>query len=203
MNTLVRPPRLLQQVYPGALWRMPGRQKIIYLTFDDGPVPGVTTGALAVLAQFGVKATFFCVGDNVQKHPEVFAQLVAGGHRIGNHTFNHLDGWKHPRMAYLRNVQQCAGCVDSNLFRPPYGRMRPSQHHAIRKQYKVVMWDVLSCDFDPGLTGDACLEMTLLYSRPGSIVVFHDSLKAAPRMLYALPRYIETMLNDGWEFGVL
>lgn len=203
MNTLVRPPRLLQQVYPGALWRMPATDKTIYLTFDDGPVPGVTTEALAVLKQFGVHATFFCVGDNVQKHPEVFAQLLAEGHRTGNHTFNHFDGWTHTRMSYLRNVQQCAGVVQSNLFRPPYGRMRRSQHHAIRRHYKVVMWDVLTCDFNTKLEGEACLNLALLYSRPGSIVVFHDSLKAAPRMLHALPRYIETMLQEGWKFGLL
>ncbi|MCA6362250.1 MAG: polysaccharide deacetylase family protein [Bacteroidetes bacterium] len=203
MNALVRPPRLLQQVYPGALWRMPATDKTIYLTFDDGPVPGVTTEALAVLKQFDVRATFFCVGDNVQKHPEIFTQMLADGHSTGNHTFNHYDGWKHSRMSYLRNVQQCAGVVQSNLFRPPHGRMRRSQHHAIRKHYKVVMWDVLTCDFDTRLGGDACLNLALLYSRPGSIVVFHDSLKAAPRMLYALPRYLETMLGEGWKFGLL
>jgi peptidoglycan-N-acetylglucosamine deacetylase len=203
MKALVRPPRLLRQVYPGAVWRMPTADKTIYLTFDDGPVPGVTTAALAVLEQFGIKATFFCVGDNVQKHPEIFEQIKAAGHATGNHTFNHADGWKYTRMKYLRNVQLCAAEFQSALFRPPYGHLRRSQFNAISKHYKVIMWDVLTCDFDVKLNGETCLKLALEHTRNGSIIVFHDSEKAAPRMLYALPKYIETMLRDGWKFEVI
>ncbi len=181
MRILSRPPALLRQVYPGALWRVNTTDKKVFLTFDDGPVPGVTPAALSVLKQFGVKATFFCVGDNVKKHPEVFQQVIAEGHQVGNHTFNHVDGWRLTKQQYLRQVNLCSDNVSSAFFRPPYGRMRRSQFTAIRKKYKVVMWDVLTCDFDRDLSADEVLEIALKNSREGSIVVFHDSEKAKER----------------------
>lgn len=203
MHTLVRPPLLLRKIYPGALWRMKSREKKIYLTFDDGPVPGVTPAALSVLKQFNIKATFFCVGENVQKHPEVFQQVISEGHSIGNHTFHHVDGWNTSTRTYLREVQQCAEMFTSKLFRPPYGRMRPPQRKAIQRKYKIVLWDVLTYDFDKELNGEQCLQLALKNSREGSVVVFHDSEKAKERMLYALPKFIEKMKARGFEFGVL
>lgn len=203
MRALVRPPYLFRRLYPGALWRMNKTEKKIYITFDDGPVPGVTPAALAVLKEFNVKATFFCVGNNVENHPEIFKQIIAEGHSVGNHTFNHSDGWNTNTMSYLNNVQQCAEVFSSKLFRPPYGRMRPKQAKAIKRQYKIVLWDVLTYDFDKELSGENCLQMALKNSREGSIVVFHDSEKAKERMLFALPKFIEEMKGRGFEFGIL
>ena len=194
---------LVRQVYPGALWKVGTKEKKLFLTFDDGPVPGVTPAALSILKEAKVPATFFCVGDNVRRHPEIFAQLKAEGHAVGNHTFHHADGWKNTKLAYLRDVQRCAVQFESPLFRPPYGRMRRSQFNAIRRKFKVVMWDVLTCDFDPQLAKEEVLALALRLSRPGSIVVFHDSEKAKEKMLWALPRYIEEMKRRGFEFGLL
>ena len=203
MNLLVRPPLLLRKIYPGALWRMNSAEKKIYLTFDDGPVPGVTPSALSILKAFNIKATFFCVGENVKKNPEIFQQLISEGHSTGNHTFHHVDGWNTSSRTYLREVQLCAELFPSKLFRPPYGRMRPPQRKAIAGKYKIVLWDVLTYDFEKELSGEKCLELALKNSRNGSIVVFHDSEKAKERILYALPKYIEEMKRRGFEFGVL
>jgi peptidoglycan/xylan/chitin deacetylase (PgdA/CDA1 family) len=203
MQALVRPPLLLRKIYPGALWRVKSAEKKIYLTFDDGPVPGVTPAALSILKEFNIRATFFCVGENVQKYPEIFQQLIDQGHSTGNHTFHHVDGWNTTTRAYLREVQQCAEMVSSKLFRPPYGRMRPPQRKAIQRKYKIVLWDVLTYDFDKELSGEDCLQLALKNSREGSVVVFHDSEKAKERMLYALPKYIAEMKERGFEFGVV
>ncbi|MDQ3108695.1 MAG: polysaccharide deacetylase family protein [Bacteroidota bacterium] len=203
MRLPVRPPYLLRKLYPGAIWRMNKTEKKIYLTFDDGPVPGVTPEALSVLKTFGVKATFFCVGNNVEKHPEIYQQVIAEGHTTANHTFNHVDGWNTSTKEYLSEVAHCTRFVSSGLFRPPYGRMRPPQRKAISGKYSIILWDVLTYDFDKTLTGETCLQLALKNSREGSIVVFHDSEKAKERMLYALPKYIEEMKARGFEFGVL
>jgi peptidoglycan-N-acetylglucosamine deacetylase len=203
MQVMVRPPQMFRKVYPGATWRMSRHEKKIYLTFDDGPVPGVTTAALSVLKQYGVPATFFCVGDNVQKYPEVFQQIIAEGHAVGNHTMHHMDGWKHSWFDYMRDVKECAAVFSTPLFRPPYGHMRRSQFKTLSHRCRIIMWDVLSCDYDQTYTGEHCLELALMYSREGSIVVFHDSEKAKDRMLYALPRYIEVMKERGFTFSSL
>jgi peptidoglycan/xylan/chitin deacetylase (PgdA/CDA1 family) len=203
MRALARPPALLRKIFPGAYWRMKKTEKVIYLTFDDGPVPGATSAALSILREHGIKASFFCVGDNVRKHPEIYRQVIADGHRVGNHTVHHVDGWRTNSMKYLREVQECAALVDSVLFRPPYGRMRRSVFKTLRRKYKIVMWDVLTCDFDLSLAREHVLEIALMYSRPGSIVVFHDSEKALRNMQWALPKYIEEMKAQGYEFRVL
>lgn len=199
----VRPPQMFRQVYPGATWRMAHNEKKIYLTFDDGPVPGVTTEALSVLKKYDVRATFFCIGENVQQHPDLYQQIIEEGHVVGNHTMRHVDGWKNSWFDYMRDVKECSAVVDSNLFRPPYGRMRRSQFQTLSRRCKVIMWDVLTCDYDASYAPEHCLELALMYSREGSIVVFHDSAKARSRMLYALPRYIEVMRERGFEFGVI
>lgn len=200
---MVRPPHLFRQVYPGALWRMPDTEKKIYLTFDDGPVAGITSQVLATLKSYKVPATFFCVGDNVQKNPELFQQIVSEGHTVGNHTMHHLDGWKHSWFDYMRDVKECSAVFTTRLFRPPYGHMRRSQFKTLSRRCRVVMWDVLTYDFDKTYAKEHCLELALRYSREGSIVVFHDSEKAAERMLYTLPRYIEEMKERGFTFATL
>ena len=182
---------------------MNSKEKKIYLTFDDGPVSGVTPAALSILSEFNIKATFFCVGENVQKHPEIFQQIISGKHSVGNHTFHHADGWNMSARAYLREVQLCAEVVASKLFRPPHGRIRPAQRKAIQRKYKIVLWDVLTYDFEKELSGEDCLQLALKNSREGSIVVFHDSEKAKERMLFALPKYIEEMKKRGFEFATL
>jgi peptidoglycan/xylan/chitin deacetylase (PgdA/CDA1 family) len=203
MQLMVRPSQLFRQVYPGATWRMNHNEKKIYLTFDDGPVPGVTTEALSVLKRYDVRATFFCIGGNVQRHPELFQQIIAEGHAVGNHTMHHIDGWKNSWFDYMRDVKECSAIFKTQLFRPPYGRMRRSQFQTLSRRCKIVMWDVLTCDYDTSYAPEHCLELALMYSREGSIVVFHDNEKARERMLYALPRYIEVMRERGFEFGVM
>jgi peptidoglycan/xylan/chitin deacetylase (PgdA/CDA1 family) len=203
MPLLVRPPYLFRKLYPGVIWRMSKTEKKIFLTFDDGPVPGVTPEALSVLKKLDVKATFFCVGNNAEKHSGIYQQILADGHAVGNHTFHHVDGWETSSKNYLAEVEHCARFVPSGLFRPPYGRMRPPQRKAIQRKYKIVLWDVLTYDFDKTLSGEDCLQLALNNSREGSIVVFHDSEKAKERMLYALPKYIEEMKRRGFGFGVL
>ena len=203
MPLLVRPPYLFRKLYPGATWRMSKTEKKIFLTFDDGPVPGVTPEALSVLRTFGIKATFFCVGHNVEKHPDIYQQILDEGHTTANHTFHHVDGWNTSTKEYLDDVERCSQIVSSGLFRPPYGRMRPPQRKVIQRKFKIVLWDVLTYDFDKTISGEQCLQFALTNSREGSIVVFHDSEKAKERMLYALPKYIEEMKGRGFEFGVL
>ncbi|MFT5801902.1 MAG: peptidoglycan/xylan/chitin deacetylase (PgdA/CDA1 family), partial [Nonlabens sp.] len=145
---LVKTPSFIQKSFPNFLWRQATEEKTLYLTFDDGPIPEVTPWVLDQLDQYQAKATFFCVGDNVEKHPHIFAELTQRGHRVGNHTQQHLSGWATETSKYMANVEQCAAKVDSDLFRPPYGRLRPKQAKLLRQKYTVVMWDVLSGDFD-------------------------------------------------------
>jgi len=176
------------------------------LTFDDGPVPEVTPWVLSVLADFKARATFFVVGENVKKHPEVFRRIVEQGHSIGNHTYNHLKGWKTGDKGYLENCRKCAEVLnqEGGLFRPPYGRMRKSQIKEVLKMYeKIVMWDVLSYDFDKLLSPEVCLKKVLRKSREGSIVVFHDSIKAKDNLEFVLPRFLEAFSNKEFVFEPL
>lgn len=196
---------LLRTLYPRFLWRMPPREKVIYLTFDDGPIPDVTESVLETLAVFDAKATFFCIGDNVRKHPTVFQKVTDAGHAVGNHTFNHLNGWKTDDGVYLENARQCQQQLarPTTLFRPPYGRIRRSQASEILKTHEIVMWDVLSGDFSPNLTPETVLRKTIQYTEPGSILLFHDSLKARRNMEFALPRVLEHFAEKGFRFTAL
>jgi peptidoglycan/xylan/chitin deacetylase (PgdA/CDA1 family) len=200
---LVKSPLWLRWLHPGLIWNKNRTDKCIYLTFDDGPIPVVTPFVLETLKIFGVKATFFCIGDNIRKHPDIFQQVINDGHQIGNHTFNHLKGWDTDDHTYLENVNQCQELVHSKLFRPPYGRAKKSQYSILNTQYSIIMWDVLSGDFDTGLKPEKCLKNILKHTGNGSIVVFHDSLKAFPRMEYALPRALEVWKAEGYSFGTL
>ena len=200
---LTRTPRLIQNLMPAYTWRVPTDEKVIYLTFDDGPIPDVTHWVLNTLKEHNAKATFFCVGDNVKKHPVVFQQILADGHAVGNHTFNHLSGWDTENIAYFHNIRHCARLVKSPLFRPPYGRLTPKQTQFLTRHYQIVMWDVLSGDFDTTISPETCLQNVISGARRGSIVVFHDSLKAADHMMYALPRVLEHYASRGYRFESL
>lgn len=203
---LVKTPWLLKRLYPSLLWNNSRSSTCIYVTFDDGPIPIVTPFVLNILKQYQAKATFFCIGDNVKKHPDIFEQVKNAGHAIGNHTFNHLKGWKTDDRTYLDNFLKADELVGSNLFRPPYGRIKRSQIKLLQEAkpgLKIVMWDVLSGDFDINLSPEKCLENVLKYTEPGSIIVFHDSLKAFDRLQYVLPRAMEEWSRRGWEFGSL
>ena len=203
-----RIPFILPKIFPSLLWRMPVTEKFIYLTFDDGPVPGPTEFVLDLLQSFQVKATFFCIGDNVQKHPEVFQEIIKKGHAIGNHTFNHLKGCSTSVKEYVENIKQCdaqLSMVNGQLpilFRPPYGRITHRQIKAL-SDYRIVMWDVLSHDYQQGGRNEDYLKGTIKATRPGSIVVFHDSIKAEEKLKYILPKYLEHFLHLGYRFKIL
>ena len=210
---IFRTPYVLPWIYPQLVWRNNPQEKKIYLTFDDGPVPGPTEFVLDALNEFNAKATFFCIGDNVRKHPEVFAKVVAAGHSIGNHTFNHLKGWNCSVQDYVNNVALCSdqliqsGFLPSNsgedrLFRPPYGRIKRNQIRALTN-YQIIMWDVLTHDYARSLSPEPCLRRSIKATRSGSIVVFHDSFKAADNLKYVLPRYLEYFSAQGYSFDKL
>ncbi len=184
---------------------MPKDKKVLYLTFDDGPIPEVTEFVLDSLEKYKAKATFFCIGDNIGKHPLIFKKVVDGGHSIGNHTFNHLNGWKTSTDDYLENIKRCDQQLplQTDLFRPPYGRITKSQAKALLPARKIVMWDVLSGDFSLNISPVKCLSKTIQYSRPGSILLFHDSIKAKKNMEYTLPRVLDHFGNMGYEFRKL
>lgn len=199
---LVQPPYLLRRVYPAATWRAATTVPKIYLSFDDGPIPGVTERVLDLLQKENVKAVFFCVGENVQKYPQIFERILAEGHQVGNHTYNHLNGWNTDSISYFRNVAKCAELVNSTLFRPPYGRMKNSQYKALVKRFQIIMWDVMTVDYDAKVSKEQCLKNACSNLRNGSVVLFHDSLKAASNMEYALPRFIEFAKSKGFEFSL-
>lgn len=197
-----QPACFLRWLYPLALWRMDRHERSVYLTFDDGPIPQVTPWVLSVLRHYNIKATFFMVGDNVRKHPEEFAQVVAEGHRIGNHTYNHIGGLRHGIRSYLANVEKANDLLHTDLFRPPHGWMKWGQYIAVRRRYRVVMWDLVTRDYSTRLNGRDVLFNVRRYVRPGSIITFHDSLKSEDKLLYALPRSIEWLLSQGYSFKV-
>ncbi|TPE42168.1 polysaccharide deacetylase family protein [Pontibacter mangrovi] len=194
---------------PGYTWHREVQGKVLYLTFDDGPIPEVTPWVLEVLEKYNAKATFFCVGDNVAKHPEVARQVLAQGHRLANHTYNHLKGWQTPLQQYLENTKMCQQEVEKlqphapKLFRPPYGRITGKQAQKLREEYELVMWDVLTNDYDQNLSPEACLRQSIKSTQSGSIIVFHDSLKAKQNLMYALPRYVAHLTSLGYTFDTL
>lgn len=199
----VRPPYLVRKLYRSLVWRIPTVEKKVYLTFDDGPIPDVTPWVLEMLEQYKAKATFFCIGENVEKHPTIYQQIINGGHAVGNHTFNHLKGWKTTNVNYYNNIEKCAGLVSSNLFRPPYGQIKKSQIKDLKSYYSIIMWDVLSYDFDQSISPGKCLSNVLRYTREGSIIVFHDSLKAQSNLKYTLPKLLEHLCLKGFTLKVL
>ena len=198
-----RPFILLKSYDKGALWRIKSDEKTVYVTFDDGPDPDVTPKVLDILDQYGVKATFFCVGDNVHKHPEVFEDILRRGHRLGNHTYNHIKGFDTSTGFYMRNVAKADELIHSDLVRPPYGRIKPSQFRELKKKYRVVFWDVVTRDYNQRLSPNDVFRIIHWYCRSGSIVVFHDSKKAQKNMLAVLPRAIEFWQKKNYKFCLL
>ena len=200
----VRPPWIYRVLSPAyLLCSLPVKEKEIFLTFDDGPVPEATPDVLSILGQFGVKATFFCVGDNVRRHPDIFNNILADGHCVGNHSFNHISGWKTSPGAYYNNVMRCRDYFDTTLFRPPHGRFTPAQYFILKKDFRFILWSVLTMDYHPKVTPEACLTNATSNLAPGDIIVFHDSVKAREKVLFALPRYLEYVLAKGYSFKLL
>lgn len=197
-----QPPKLLRLLYPRALWRMDKKVKAVYLTFDDGPIPVVTPWVLDLLDKYHIKATFFMVGDNIRKHPEEFRMVVERGHRLGNHTFNHIRGFEYLSSNYLANTDKANEYLHTDLFRPPHGHMRWAQYHVLKRKYRIVMWDLVTRDYSKRLNGPQVLANVKRYARNGSIITFHDSLKSEQNLRYALPRAIEWLLDQGYQFRV-
>lgn len=193
---MVTVPKWLRMFYPSVEWQVKGGNSV-YITFDDGPHPIITPKVLDILDKGRAKATFFCVGDNVQKYPEIYQQILNRGHRTANHSFNHLNGWKTNNQAYFTNIEKAASLIDSDLLRPPYGKITPLQIQKLKRHYRIIMWTVLTYDFSNKITPDECLQNSLKGLKPGSIVVFHDSEKSASNMLYVLPRFLEQCKNRG------
>ena len=208
MFYFVKTPGWLKKIYDSYIWSISVKDKILYLTFDDGPHPEATPFVLKELKKYNVFATFFCIGKNVVAYPDIYDQIIREGHSIGNHTYNHLNGWKANNDDYLNDIALAANEIDSYLFRPPYGRITSFQAKQLKtvmkgKEPKVIMWDVLSGDFDTSCSPQQCLANVLFASVPGSIIVFHDSEKAFPRLEYALPRVLQYFSEKGYLFKPL
>lgn len=202
MFYFVKTPKLLHVLYEHAVWFLPNTENKIYLTFDDGPVSDITTRCLDILKEFKVKATFFCVGENVVKNRKIFQRILDEGHAVGNHSFNHIKGWNTSNEVYFENIAQCKVHVDSKLFRPPYGKAKRSQMTTLKKDYKIIMWDVLSGDFDPKTSADKVIENVVKNTESGSIIVMHDNEKCGAKMLEALPVILEKLIEKGFVFNV-
>lgn len=205
----IKTPWWLKKLYPLLIWNMPSDENVIYLTFDDGPHPTATPFVLEQLKQFNAKATFFCIGENVAQLPEIYRRIIDEGHKPANHTYNHSNGWKTDDKLYTQSVFEAAKSIDSDLFRPPYGKITKFQATLLqsandyKQSFKIIMWDVLSADFDEKITVEQCLQNVILNTSAGSIVVFHDSAKAFKRMSYALPKVLEYYCKKGYSFKSL
>ncbi|MCI5911988.1 MAG: polysaccharide deacetylase family protein [Prevotella sp.] len=197
-----QPSKWLRWLYPKAIWRMDPNDRSVYLTFDDGPIPQSTPFILKTLEDFGIKATFFMVGDNVRKYPELYEQIVAAGHQVGNHTYNHIGAFKHWAITYAVNAQKANALIKSHLFRPPHGWMRHSEYWWLNKYYKIIMWDLVTRDYSKWMTADDVLNNVKRYVRNGSIITFHDSLKSIDKLHYALPEAIKWLKLQGYEFKI-
>lgn len=207
MRFFVKTNWLIRKVFPNYIWKIQTNEKKVFLTFDDGPTPEITEWVLAQLNKYNAKATFFCIGDNIRKHPEIFQKTISENHSIGNHTFNHLNGWKTNTKGYIENVTVCNSEINNlqsticNLFRPPYGKIKLSQaKKLIRENYKIIMWDIISYDFDKTISKEKCLENVLSNVVPGSIIVFHDSKKAWQNLEYVLPKTLDFLKKKGYSF---
>jgi peptidoglycan/xylan/chitin deacetylase (PgdA/CDA1 family) len=204
---LIKTPFWLRAIYPNCTWKIPVQEKVIYLTFDDGPDPEATPFVLANLKKFNAKATFFCIGNNVLKHPNIYESILKEGHKVGNHTYDHLNGWKTENNIYINNIKDAMNIIDSKLFRPPYGRITKSQIKLLKQTdslpNQIIMWDVLSGDFDIQINGEICAGNVINNTLPGSIIVFHDSQKAWDRMSIALPKVLEHFSNLGYRMELI
>ncbi len=209
--TPIATPKVVKSLFPTLTWDIPTKSKDIYLTFDDGPTPKITSWVLDTLKKFDAKATFFCIGKNIETHPSIFQQIINDGHAVGNHTYNHVKGWKTKTKNYLDEVEQTQKIIDSynqeleirhqRLFRPPYGQITPKQVKKLQEEaYKIIMWNVLSVDWDNSLTVETCLKNVINHADSGSIIVLHDSVKASKNMMYVLPKVLEHFTKKGFTF---
>lgn len=197
----VRTPQFIQNLFPNFTWKMNTQEKQLFLTFDDGPTPEVTPWVLEQLEQYNAKATFFCLGNQIEQNPTLLQRVIDAGHSIGNHSFNHVNGWTTENRPYFLNVKKGAKLTDTDLFRPPYGRLKPKQAQFLLRHYRIVMWDVMSGDFDANISKEQCLTNVLNNVVNGSIVVFHDSLKAQEKLEYVLPKVLEHFSAKGYSFN--
>lgn len=196
---LVNTPNFVRNLFSDYFWHIDTHEKNVYLTFDDGPIDGLTPWVLDTLAQYHAKATFFCVGENVFRNPDIFYRLHSEGHTVGNHTYNHLNGWHTDTQTYIENVHRCDMLIHSPLFRPPYGKLKPSQSVEIRKSKQIVMWDVLSGDFDPSLSKEDCYRNIATNYRNGSIIVLHDNIKSEEKIKYVLPKFLDLLYSNDFR----
>ena len=196
-------PYIAKLVYPSLVWDIPTGDNCIYLTFDDGPHPEISTYVLDLLDKYDAKATFFCVGENVKTYPETYQMIIDRGHAVGNHSFNHLNGWNTLNKDYYANIEKASELIDTNLFRPPYGRISPTQIKYLKKKFRIIMWSALSYDFDTRLSKEECLDLSIKNSSSGTIIVFHDSVKAKENMMFALEGYLKYFSRRGFQFKVL
>lgn len=200
---LTKVPSVVKKLFPKRIWNLSAEGKNLYLSFDDGPIPSVTPWVLSVLREYKAKATFFCIGENVQKHPQIFQQIKKEGHTVGNHTFHHLNGWKTSTEDYILNAKKATLVIESEYFRPPYGKLKPAQASQLQRHFKIVMWDVLSEDYNTKLSAEKCLKNVLKNAGSGSIIVFHDSLKAEKNLKYVLPKVLQHYKEKGFTFKAL
>ncbi len=200
----VKMPSIVQRYFSDYTWRFSSKEKTLYLTFDDGPIPGITDWVLDELKKYDAKGTFFCIGDNVKKHPQTYTRILQEGHQVGNHTYNHLNGWKTPSETYLDNTVKGKEYIKSNLFRPPYGKIKKQQAKQLLEHgYQIIMWEVLSADFDEAVSKEKCLKNVISKSTNGSIIVFHDSIKTEEKMKYALTRTLDYFSKKGFQFKAI
>ncbi len=193
----------MKKIYPAIQWDFPAGQKSLYLTFDDGPTPVITEKVLHLLGNYRAKATFFCLGRNVERHVDIFHRIQEEGHSVGNHTYSHLKGWKADNEEYYRDIRLAGQFIESPLFRPPYGQIRRSQIKYLKQHYRIVMWQVMSHDYEQRISGEKSLKAVLKYSRDGSVIVFHDSLKAWPKLSYILPAVLDHFSEKGFTFKAI
>jgi len=200
---MIKKEHLAAKIFKDLTWHFAGKEDELFLTFDDGPNPEITPWILSVLEEYDARATFFCIGGKVEKYPDLFDQITESGHSVGNHGYLHMDGWVSNTERYVRNVHRAAGFINSNLFRPPYGRIRPRQAYQLKKDFRIIMWDVLSRDFDNNMSPEKCLDRVLTYTESGSIVVLHDNQKAEKNLKYVLPRVLDYFSTKGFVFNAI
>lgn len=200
---LVKTPFLIKSLFSDYIWDINTDKKEVFITFDDGPIPHLTPWVLDLLKDYNFQATFFCVGDNISKYPDIYSRILEEGHTVGNHTFNHLNGWFTDKETYLDNIEACDRLLTTDFFRPPYGKLKRGQASAIKSGKKIVMWDVLSGDFDANITKEKCLNNVLENFEQGSIIVFHDNLKAEEKLRYVLPQFMEHLMNMGFRSSAI
>lgn len=196
-------PRLLRRTFRSLTWELPVGDRSVYLTFDDGPTPEVTEWVLDRLDEYQATATFFCLGNNVEAHPGIFEKIRKRGHAVGNHSYSHKKGFRTSVRSYVEDVEKASGWIPSDLFRPPYGRIRPAQVRALKKKYRIIMWSVLSVDYDSGLEEKQVIRNVVENVRPGSVIVFHDSVKASKNLFGALPEVLSFLRREGYETKVI